>query len=98
MSPSFNTVRNLLSENISSLKEEYPIESIGIFGSITRNDFDTEKSDVDLIVEFNGEIGYGFIELAEKLEKLLNRKVDLVSKRALKPRHWDYLKSRIIYI
>ncbi len=98
MDTSLNTVRNLLSENITSLKKEYPIERIGMFGSITRNDFDAEKSDVDLIVEFNGEIGYGFIELAEKLEKLLNRKVDLVSKNGLKPRHWEYLKSRIIYV
>lgn len=95
---SSDNIKDLLSKNIDSLKKEYPIERIGLFGSVTRNDFENEKSDVDMLVELNAEMGYNFIELAEKLEKLLNRKVDLITKNSLKPRHWEYLKSRIIYI
>jgi predicted nucleotidyltransferase len=50
------------------------------------------------MVELHGYLGYGFIELAEKLEYILQKKVDLVSRDGLKPHQWNYLKSRILYV
>ncbi len=45
-----------------------------------------EDSDVDLLVEFEKPIGFfKFLELEEYLSGLIGRKVDLVSKKALKP-------------
>jgi predicted nucleotidyltransferase len=40
---------------------------------------------VDILVDVDGSIGLEFVTLAERLEAALGRKVDLVSRRALKP-------------
>ena len=44
---------------------------------------DTEKSDIDLLVEFNRPIGLRFINLVDYLEDLLGRKVDVVTRDGL---------------
>jgi predicted nucleotidyltransferase len=79
------------------LLSKYPIATIGLFGSIVRDDF-TEKSDIDIIVEFNGKIGIEFIDLAEELEQKLQRKVDLVSRRGVKPKYLEVIDPQIIYV
>ncbi len=58
------------------LAEKYHVNSIGLFGSIVRADFKPE-SDIDIMVDFSQPIGIEFIDLADDLEKLLDRKVDL---------------------
>ncbi len=86
---------------IKKLKKEltnrFFIKSIGLFGSITRDDF-TDKSDIDILVDFTRPIGIEFVDLAEFLEKNLNRKVDLVSKNALKTLFYDAIKDEIQYV
>lgn len=49
------------------LIKKYPLESIGIFGSFSRNE-QTQDNDVDILVEFDQPIGIEFIDLAEELE------------------------------
>ena len=49
-----------------------------MFGSFAREK-QTEASDVDLVVEFNRPIGFKFVGFAEQLEKLLRRKVDILT-------------------
>ncbi|MBK6482372.1 MAG: nucleotidyltransferase family protein [Chitinophagaceae bacterium] len=93
-----DSTKKILAAHIDSLKQKYPIAQLALFGSITRNDFDPEKSDVDILVEFNGDIGIEFIDLADELEEILGRKVDLITKKGLKPRHWEYLKTRLYYV
>lgn len=66
------------------LKQKYHIKRVGIFGSIVRNDQKMD-SDVDMLVEFTSPIGFfDFIRLENFLADVLNRKVDLVTKKALK--------------
>ena len=89
--------KNLLSLLKPQLMEKYPIATIGLFGSIVRDDF-TPESDIDIIVEFNGKIGIEFIDLANELEEKLNWKVDLVSRRGVKPRYLEVIDPQIIYI
>jgi predicted nucleotidyltransferase len=59
-----------------------------IFGSATREDFDPGRSDLDFLVEFQDPdrpgIADRFMGLAEGLEQIFKRKVDLVTKRSLK--------------
>ncbi|KKT33861.1 MAG: polymerase beta domain protein region protein [Candidatus Gottesmanbacteria bacterium GW2011_GWB1_44_11c] len=58
---------------------------LGIFGSVARGN-QTVSSDVDILVEFSKPISlFKFLELEEILTGLLGRKVDLVSKKSLKP-------------
>lgn len=67
-------------------------EGISIFGSIAREDA-TKKSDVDILVDFDSKRGlFGFIDLKNYLEKILERDVDLVTRNALHPA----LKQRIL--
>lgn len=89
--------KNILSGLKPELSKKYPIASIGLFGSIVRNDF-TEDSDVDIIVDFNGKIGIEFVDLAEELEKMFQRKVDLVSKNGIKERYFRIIEPEIIYV
>lgn len=79
------------------LVTQYGVSSIGVFGSVTREDF-TENSDIDILVDFSRPIGIEFVDLAELLEKKLERKVDLVSLDAVKPRLFNYIKDDLIYV
>ena len=79
------------------LSTKYFVDSIGLFGSITRNDF-TDKSDIDIIVDFKKPIGIEFVDLAEFLEKKFNRKVDLVSKNGMKQNFYSEIKNEIHYV
>ena len=55
-----------------------------------------EQSDVDILVEVEPSIGLGFVTLAERLESLLGHKVDLVSRRGIKPLLWKRLERELI--
>jgi predicted nucleotidyltransferase len=43
-------------------------------------------------------IGIEFIDLAGDLEKLLKRKVDLVSKEGIKPSYFQEIQPEIVYV
>lgn len=80
------------------LTNKYFVSSIGLFGSVIRDDFSPNTSDVDIIVDFSKPIGIEFIDLAEYLESVIKRKVDLVSKNGIKARHFKEIESQIIYV
>jgi len=79
------------------LKTRYPIRSMALFGSVVRGDFG-EGSDVDILVEFDGRVGSRFIDLAEELEAILQRKVDLVSRRGIKAGYFAAIQSELRYV
>ena len=67
------------------LIKKYKVKEIGIFGSYVKNNQNT-NSDIDILVDFYEPITFfKFLELEEYLENILQIKVDLVSKKALKP-------------
>jgi len=90
-------ITNKLSKLKVRLKERYPISSMAIFGSYARNE-QTDTSDVDIMVEFNGKIGVKFIDLANDIEKALGLKVDLVSKKGIKEQYLNSILSDLIYV
>lgn len=66
----------------------FGVKSLALFGSFARDEARPD-SDVDLLVEFAPEAHVGLfelIDLKERLEQLLGRKVDLVPREGLKPR------------
>jgi predicted nucleotidyltransferase len=82
----FQKIENIVKGNKMALTKQFKVKEIGIFGSIVRGE-EKETSDVDILVEFKEPIGFfKFLELEEYLGDLIGRKVDLVSKKALKPR------------
>jgi len=87
---------------LSGLKKElakkYSVKKIGIFGSFARDDAN-ERSDVDILVEYNESPGFfEFIELEDYLKEKLGRNVDLATKNALKPTIRKRVLSEIRYV
>ena len=52
-----------------ALEKEYSIFELRLFGSYARGD-QNEKSDIDLLVDFNGRIGIEFITPAQEFEDI----------------------------
>lgn len=77
-------VKLKIAGQLSFLKETFHVKELGVFGSVVRGE-ETAQSDVDILVEFSSPIGFfDFIRLEDFLSKLIGKKVDLVSKKALK--------------
>ena len=72
------------------------MKSIGVFGSFAINEAN-ENSDIDILVEFNDDIGWEFIDFKKFLEKKLDRKVDVVTKGALKSELEKDILKEVIY-
>jgi hypothetical protein len=67
------------------IRERYHVDRLGIFGSYSRHEQDSQ-SDLDLLVTFSDPPGLlKFIELENLLSDELGVPVDLVMKDALKP-------------
>lgn len=79
------------------LKKEYAVKTIGLFGSFAENTNNSD-SDIDILVEFEKPIGWHFFTLEAYLEKTLNRKIDLVTKNALKEPIKPYILNQMLYI
>ena len=78
-----------------SLTREFPVRRMALFGSAARGEA-TEASDLDIQVEVDPSIGLGFVTLAERLEQALGRRVDLVSRRAVKPALWKQIEPELL--
>ncbi|MGH2551044.1 MAG: nucleotidyltransferase family protein [Thermomicrobiales bacterium] len=73
-------------EAIAELCRTYGVYKLDLFGSAATGAFQPEKSDLDFVVNFwNRGPGYPsrYLELAESLERLLGRGVDLVTERSI---------------
>ncbi len=83
---------------ISASLEKYGVRKAALFGSVVKAEA-TEKSDIDLLVEF--ERGRSLLDLAglkSELEVLLKRKVDIVTYRSLHPLLRDRILSEQVII
>ena len=68
----------ILKSEQAYLAAEFGVSKIGLFGSYAKGQAD-QASDIDLLVEFERPIGFRFLELADYLEGVLGRKVDLLT-------------------
>jgi hypothetical protein len=85
-----------LAAHREELQQRYRVKELGVFGSVVRGE-QKGTSDVDILVEFEKPIGFfTFLELEEYLSTLLGVKVDLVSKKALKPNIGRYILQEAI--
>ena len=91
-----NEIEELLKKHKPTLRENYFVSKIGLFGSYVRDE-QTDQSDVDILVEFDGPVAFEFLDLHEYLEKLFRKKVDLVTRRSLKPYARDEILSEVRY-
>ena len=74
------------------------MKTIGVFGSYVRGE-QKRQSDVDVLVEFEEPVGlFEFMDLEMYLTDLLGVKVDLVSKKALKPHIGERILKEVIMV
>jgi predicted nucleotidyltransferase len=85
----------VLRQHYPALAAEFKLSSLQLFGSFA-TDQPTASSDVDLLVSFVEPIGFGFIHLADRLEALLGRKVDLVAADGIKENRRPFILSSLI--
>jgi len=94
----FPEIRNRLKQSKDDLQNRYGVVSLGVFGSYVRGE-QKPDSDVDILVEMEKPIGFfRFIELEEHLASILGVKVDLVTKKALKPAIGSEILREVIQI
>lgn len=92
-----NAIETLKSRE-KSIKREFRVRRIGVFGSFARGE-ERAESDVDVLVEF-GEGGHTFDNYADLkfyLEDIFNREVDLVTVDAIRPQMKDSILSEVTY-
>jgi len=90
-------LKKIINQNRAILEQQYKVARIAIFGSCARGE-QTDKSDVDILVEFKEPVGFTFIHLADFLEDLLQTKVDLITPDAIKPNRRKYIMEDLTYV
>jgi len=91
-------LKKILQDHKAALKDEYGVIEIGLFGSYTKGN-QKKTSDVDILVEFEKAIDFfTFVHLKNHLSDLLGANVDLVIKKALKPKIGERILSETVYI
>jgi len=91
-------IKNNLSVHASDIIERYKIREIGIFGSYVKNR-QSKESDLDILVDFD-EVPtlFDFVGLRDELSDILNIRVDLVMKSALKPRIGKRILEEVVLL
>lgn len=72
-----------LKERYSYLRDNFGVRKIGLFGSFAKG-IQTRDSDVDIFIELEGPMGLKFIALAEYIEKILGKKVDILTPEGIR--------------
>ena len=87
-----NRIKEILRSRSDFLRENYQVKRIGVFGSVTRGE-QKRGSDIDIMVDFLTTPGlFQFVRLERYLSRILGRKVDLVTRKAIKP----IIKSEVL--
>ncbi|MBU1159605.1 nucleotidyltransferase family protein [Patescibacteria group bacterium] len=87
-----NRIKDILRSRSDFLQENYQVKRIGVFGSVTRGE-QKRGSDIDIMVDFLTTPGlFQFVRLERYLSRILGRKVDLVTRKAIKP----IIKSEVL--
>jgi len=74
---------------LSELCRHYRVERLDIFGSAASGPFDPGHSDLDFLVRFGhrqptGEYAGRYLDFADALEKLFDRRVDLLTEQSIR--------------
>ncbi len=92
-----NDILSKLRELKPTLNKDYAVKEIGLFGSFSDDSYN-ENSDIDLLIELERPIGWKFFSLELYLEKIFSRKIDLVTKNALKDQIKDSILKQVNYV
>lgn len=93
--------KNEILSNLTELKpilyKDFSVKEVGLFGSYSDGS-STEESDIDLLIEFEKPIGWKFFTLELFLQNVFNKKIDLVTKSALKEQIKDDILKQVNFV
>jgi uncharacterized protein len=100
-----NKAIKILKKELPFLRDKYGVERIAIFGSFAKGKQGI-KSDIDILVDLRKPLGLDFIELSDKLEEKLGKKVDVATfdcyRRSLNNPRYKHIaediKKSLIYV
>ncbi|HTX22892.1 MAG TPA: nucleotidyltransferase domain-containing protein [Candidatus Aquilonibacter sp.] len=84
-------------EQVARFCRERGIRKLSLFGSVLHRDFDPQRSDVDVLAEFEPGVlknaGFQYFGYGEELAAIIGRKVDFCSR--LHPLIFDRIKDEL---
>lgn len=87
-----------LGELLPIVKTRYGVHELFVFGSVARDEADG-ASDMDVLVDFHGPATFaGFMGLKLFLEDEFGVRVDLVTRRALRPRMKPQIEAEAVRV
>ena len=92
-----NPLANANRDEIAAFCRRWQVVELALFGSALRDDFGPD-SDIDLLVSFNPDARptlFDVVRMQEELSRVLGRKVDLVTRRAVETSR-NYIRRRAI--
>ncbi len=91
-------ITKTLKDHKDSLRDEYGVTEIGLFGSYVKG-MQKKSSDIDILVGFRKAVGLiAFVRLKNHLTELLGIRVDLVMKKTLKPKIGKIILDEVVYL
>jgi len=86
------------SEKLSAFCLDRDVRKLSLFGSVLRDDFDPNRSDVDVLVEFRPDRvpGWDFFTWDEDLARIFGHKVDLCSR--INPIFWPRIAPTLLTV
>lgn len=79
------------------LHERWGITELAIFGSVARHDSKAD-SDIDILFDYDRPLGLEVVTFGDFLEEKLQHQVDLLSKKAVRPKVWEFIRDEMHYV
>lgn len=92
-------IRKTLADHKNELQTKFNVKSMALFGSYVRHE-NTPMSDIDILIEFNKPVGWEIVDLHEYLQKILDMKVDVVTKGAVLRKEvlWKSIREELVNV
>ena len=93
-----STIKKLIEKHKIKLERQYSVKALGVFGSYAKGK-QKSHSDIDILVDFSQSPDFfKFLKLENFLARVLGVKVDLVTRKALKPAIKDVIIKETIFV
>lgn len=95
-----NAIIQLLQQSFPALKQKYPLQSLGVFGSYSRDEQNAD-SDLDIFYETLPNTFltlHSFLSLQKELNMITHVKVDLMNKKYINEAVWLTAQKDVVYV
>lgn len=87
----------ILKKHKPIMQKKYGLTELALFGSCSRNE-QTKTSDIDLLVDFKSAPGLNYFDMLYEFDDLFENEVQVISKKAIKPKYLKAIQQDLIYV